>query len=158
MEYTPIDEAVDEIRHYLNVNFTEFDRAKIFKIIEKVRVRIIRRTTTEKIYLFANNVKKNNPPEKEMDALADEVCKQFGITITELRTPLKKGGVRTSVVVNAKKEFIKRLHNGNFPCPAYIGSYMGMHRTSIMYHRDDQYGNRKLKAYKKMKNGQNTRV
>ncbi len=167
MEYTPIDEAVDRLRHYLNVVFTNEDKLKVKGIITsaiesykpETKTKVIRKTVYEKIYVFKDTVDKTNPSKQEMDLFADELCKKHGITYSEFTAPARRGGTRKKIVVQAREEFIKHFYQGYYPDPSYIASYFGVHRTTILYHRDGTYSRAKKREYmKSRRNGQNTRV
>ena len=91
-------------------------------------------------------LKQMDPDKGLLDDVAKEICERHGITISDLKERTRKG-----TKVSIMKSFIREAVMRHSFSDEALADYLGINRTTVIYHRNDGVLKAKKRRYQRMK-------
>lgn len=168
MRNTPQENFVDQIRHYFNLELRPYDRERIKYYLNeyrekdpivKVHKKVVREAIKAPSYKPFDIKRPKMPVERDsnlsqqeqLKALADKICKEFGVTYEDLI-----GRSRKQEIAFARGQFCVDAYLILKIDTTTIGNFINRNRTIVTYWIKCAQGFKKNPAYIKNPNHDNT--
>ena len=139
-------EFVKELKAYFHeFDWRPFDENKILNMLDRFQAKVEPIYILKKVYLEAKPVVNLKENQTVIDAVADEICKEHGITIQELKanSPLgcyedgKRGSLK---YVAARRDMCRRvMSTDNTITKIELKKWFGYRCHSSIYHLLNKY-------------------